>query len=111
MYEKVVEVEKRYKSERVVEVSVRVKYYKLVDFRPPEPYEPELTVTTRTWRIDEGWDDPEITIEKGVTFKYSVFNTFTKLIQEAVEELEKVIKEVEANENEKIESSVARENA
>ena len=110
MYEKVVEVVKRYKSERVGEVSVRVKYYKLEDFRPPELYEPNLTVTARTWRIDEGWGDPEITIEKKVTFSYSVFNIFTKLIQEAVEELRKVIREVETNENEKIESSVAREN-
>jgi len=108
---KEVEVKKEYNNRgEVLAVSVSVKYYRLEGFYSGS-YTPNLTVTARTWKKEEGWADPEITVEKDITFKYSVFNIFTKLIQEAVEELKKVIREVEANENEKIESSVARENA
>jgi len=101
MSAKEVEVKKEYNNQgEVLAVSVRIKYYRLERFYSGS-YTPNLTVTARSWKKEEGWADPEITIEKDVTFKYSVFNTFTKLIQETVEELEKVIKEVETNENEK----------
>jgi len=104
---KEVEIRKEYNSEgEVVMISVRVTYYRLEGFYSG-PYTPSLTVTARTWRKEEGWADPDITIEKDVTFKYCVFNTFTKLIQETVEELEKVIKEVETNEDEESITSVA----